>query len=81
MDFLLKKESIIVEVKKTRQDHNSKKIGEELIIDIANYKNHADCKHLTCYVWDYEKRIQNPNGLKSDLENTNKGFVTVIIYQ
>lgn len=81
MDFLLKREKIVIEVKKTRSNHNSRTIGEELIIDISNYRQHKDCDHLVCYVWDEEKRISNPNGLKSDLEESNNNFVTVYVYQ
>jgi hypothetical protein len=80
-DFLLKTEKIVLEIKKTRPTHNSKKIGEELIIDIANYKHHPDCYRLVCFVWDKEKRIENPNGLKVDLEKSNPNFVTVYIFQ
>lgn len=81
MDFLLKREKIVVELKKTRPSHNRKNIGEELIIDIANYLNHPDCEHLVCYVWDKEKRIANPQGLIADLEKSNIGFVSIQIYQ
>lgn len=81
MDFLLKKEKIVIETKKTRDNHNAKSIGEELVIDIAHYKQHKDCEQLVCYVWDKEKKIPNPVGLKDDLEKSDKNFVTVYIYQ
>lgn len=81
MDFLLKKEKIVVEVKKTRPDHNDRKIGEELTIDIANYQHHSDCELLLCYIWDRERKISNPEGLISDIETSNKRFVKVLIYQ
>jgi hypothetical protein len=67
MDFLLKKDNIIIEVKKTREGLGSKEIGEQLIIDIAHYKNHPNCKKLICFVYDPEERIANSQGLISDL--------------
>ena len=78
-DFLLKSESIVVEIKKTRDALKDRAVGEQLIIDIANYRTHNDCKHLFCLVWDTDHLIQNPDGLASDLQNANKGFVTVKI--
>ncbi len=49
-DFLLKKENIVIEIKKTRSNLKSKQIGEQLIIDIAKYKTHPNCKLLYCFV-------------------------------
>ena len=74
MDFLLKNEEIVVEVKMTRPDHGDKKIGEELIIDIANYKNHPNCKELYCFVYDPDGIIRNPRGLESDLTKETDGL-------
>lgn len=71
VDFLLKKEKIIVEVKKTRKGLTAKDIGEQLIIDIARYRSHPDCETLVCFVYDPEERIKNPIGLKTDLEKNS----------
>lgn len=68
VDFLLKKEKIIIEVKKTRKGLTSKEIGEQLIIDMARYKSHPDCETLVCFIYDPEERIKNPIGLENDLE-------------
>lgn len=79
VDFLLKKEKIVVEVKKTRSTMRDKDLGEQLIIDIAKYKVHPDCKKLICFVYDPEGRIVNPNGIKNDLEKNNEEFVKIYI--
>lgn len=80
VDFLLKREKIIIEVKKTRRGLNAKEIGEQLLIDIARYKSHPDCETLICFVYDPEERVANPIGLESDLEkNTSEINVKVII--
>lgn len=79
LDFLLKKEAIVIEVKKTRSGLGQKEVGEQLIIDIANYRKHPHCLHLFCLVWDDVRLISNPEGLRVDLEGSNDGFVSVSI--
>jgi hypothetical protein len=80
MDFLLKDESIVIEVKKTRKGLESKEIGDELIIDIERYKVHPFCKNLFCFVYDPEERIVNPRGVERDLDRGEDGlFVKVFI--
>ena len=79
VDFLLKKEKIVIEVKKTRASMKDKDLGEQLIIDIAKYKTHPDCKKLICFIYDPEGRIGNPTGMINDLERENENFVKVYI--
>lgn len=67
MDFLLKKEKTIIEVKKTRNGLKDKELGDQLILDAQHYKAHPDCRRLICFVYDPENRIENPRGLESDL--------------
>ena len=79
MDFLLKKEKVVIEVKKTRKGLDARRLGEELIIDMAHYQNHADCKTLICFVYDPESRIANPSGLESDLFRDNSDLIVRVI--
>jgi hypothetical protein len=65
MDFLLKKEQTVVEAK---YDLTDKQIGDQLLKDIARYKNHSDCKTLICFVYDPHGRVRNPRGLERDLD-------------
>ncbi len=67
-DFLLKKEKIVIEVKKTRRSLGAGKIGEELIIDMARYHAHPDCDTLVCFVYDPDCWVNNPKGVIADLE-------------
>lgn len=69
VDFLLKKEKLVIEIKKTRNTLGAKEIGNELAIDIARYRAHPDCETLVCFVYDPDGRINNPIGVESDLEN------------
>ena len=79
MDFLLKKENIVVEAKMTRKGLNDKKLGEELIIDIARYKSHPDCKALFCLIYDPERFVKNPAGLETDLSRSHDGLEVEVI--
>ncbi len=72
VDFLLKDEEIVIEVKKTRETLKAKQLGEQLIIDIQRYESHKNCKHLVCFVYDPKGLIANPRGLENDLNRTNK---------
>ena len=81
IDFLLKREKTVVEVKKTRKNLEDKEIGNQLLIDIVKYKQHPDCRTLICFVYDPEGRIGNPKGLSSDLDqrsDENMNIITVI---
>ena len=73
MDFLLKNEQIVVEVKRSRPTLKAKEVGEQLIVDIERYHTHPDCKTLYCFVCDPEERIINPHGLEQDLSREPKG--------
>ncbi|MCR5448357.1 MAG: hypothetical protein K6F23_03080 [Solobacterium sp.] len=79
MDFLLKNEKTVIEVKKTRQGLADKELGDQLIIDVDRYKVHPDCQKLICFVYDPEGRIGNPEGLMNDLNTQHQGFAEVII--
>lgn len=74
MDFLLKEESIVIEAKMTRKGLGAKEIGEQLIIDIARYREHPSCSTLFCLVYDPEHRVANPRGLEADLSRSNDGL-------
>jgi len=71
MDFLLTKHKLVIETKRIRDRSHAKKVGDELIIDIAHYRAHKDCARLWCVIYDPEKLITNPEGLKA-LEGENK---------
>ena len=79
MDFLLKAERIVIEVKRTRKSLTAKKLGDELIEDITRYRTHPDCDKLICFVYDPEGLLGNPQGIINDLSTQNEGFVEVII--
>ena len=78
MDFLLKADEIVVETKMTREGLDAGKVGDQLTVDAAHYKGHADCKTLICFVYDPHNRIKNPRGVESDLDQLSVPDVKVI---
>ena len=78
MDFLLKNEQVVIEVKKTRDRLEDKKVGEQLLVDIAKYSTHQDCKTLVCFVYDPDKKIKNPIGLENDLNKQSTDELRII---
>jgi hypothetical protein len=80
MDFLLKSEKVVIEVKKTRRTLTAKKVGEELLVDIATYSEHPDCNLLVCFIYDPEGIIGNPIGLENDLTQQSDDNLDVFVY-
>ena len=78
MDFLLKQERIVVEIKKTRQGLDAKELGSQLIEDIARYQAHPDCDTLVCFVYDPEGRISNPRGIENDLRRKESEMIVEV---
>lgn len=74
VDFLIKREQIVIEVKKTRSTLKDKHVGEQLVIDINRYRGHPNCKFLFCFVYDPDGYISNPAGLETDLNRTHDGL-------
>lgn len=79
VDFLLKAERIVVEVKKTRPSLKAGDLGEELIIDRARYQAHPGCDTLVCFVYDPDGLIDNPRGIEDDLEGVQGTLRTRVI--
>jgi hypothetical protein len=79
MDFLLKEQKTVIEVKMTRVGLSDKELGKQLIEDKAKYQTHQDCKTLICFVYDPEGRIINPKGIENDLNQKNDAFQVMII--
>jgi len=80
MDFLIKNEKIVIEVKKTREGLKGKQIADQLFVDIERYKkSHPGCEYLLCFVYDPENLIQNPISLEKDINEKHKGEAEVLV--
>jgi hypothetical protein len=67
MDFLLKREQLVIETKVTRPGHDARSIRDELAVDLLRYQAHPDSKILVCLVYDPKSLIDNPRGFEQDL--------------
>lgn len=79
MDFLLKGEGIVIEVKKTNPKLKDKELCEQLSIDIAKYSAHPDCKTLVCFIYDPKEHIKNPEALERDLSKSTQDYKVLIV--
>jgi hypothetical protein len=79
MDFLLKTEQIVIEAKIARKGHVAKQISDELIIDVARYREHRDCRCLGCLVYDPDGIIANPRGVEADLRKLSDSQLQVTV--
>lgn len=52
MDFLVKSERLVIELKMTRDGLTDRAVTDELLIDIGRYRSHPDCATLLCFVYD-----------------------------
>lgn len=67
VDFILPEAGVVVETKMTRASMSAQKLGEELFIDAGRYPTHPDCDAILAYVYDPERRLDNPRGIERDL--------------
>ncbi len=80
MDFLLKQEGIVIEVKRMRRNMSIRDLGDQLIIDVTRYKAHPDCRRLICFVYDPEGLVSNPAAIECDIPSAERSLdVQVII--
>ena len=69
IDFLLPTYETVIEAKYVRNSQHAKKVGDELLIDIAHYRVHPHCQTLWIAIYDPEQLLQNPDGIANDLQN------------
>jgi hypothetical protein len=79
MDFVLKPERIVVEVKMTRDRLGQREVARELALDKEHYRSHPDCGTLECFVYDPSHRCSNPTALEADLSRGDKDFKVFVI--
>lgn len=79
VDFLLKRQKIVVEVKMTRDGLRDREVGNQLIQDVERYRSHPDCAALVAFVFDPSRHIRNPRGLEEDLSGDRDGLVVSVL--
>jgi hypothetical protein len=82
IDFVLKQEKIMIEVKKTSQTLKDKQLGSQLIDDIPRYKQYQDTSTLIFFIYDPDNLMSNSQGIIDDIEthSSNDFLVKVFIY-
>ena len=79
MDFLLKSEKIVLEIKKMRPGLSNKELGDQLIVDVDRYKEHPDCHTLMCLVYDPEGDVSSPRGFEKDLSGQKEKLQVKVV--
>ena len=79
VDFLLKRQGIVVEVKMTRDGMRDRDLGNQLIEDIERYRAHPDCGALIALVYDPDRRLRNPRGIEEDLGGNREGLIVRVV--
>ncbi|OEC87687.1 hypothetical protein A9507_00175 [Methanobacterium sp. A39] len=86
IDFIMKDESIGIEIKSTTaasytKKNSTKKMSEQLKIDIHSYKEHPQIEELYCFVYDPGYNIKNPIGFEKELSEQGENYsVYVYVY-
>lgn len=73
MDLVLKREGIVIVIKKTRQGLGAREVADQFSHDSQRYADHPDCKILLHFIYDPEGRIGNPRRLEADLTQARSG--------
>lgn len=79
MDFLLKAELLVVEVKMIRKGLDQREVTRQLAVDKEHYRAHPDCRTLVCFVYDPECRCENPTALETDASDHSGGLRTTVV--
>lgn len=77
MDFILPIRKTAIEVKMTRPGMTLRKLGDELLIDIARYRTHPDVRSLVCFIVDATEIIPNREGLIRDFQMSSTAELEV----
>ncbi|UUY01790.1 hypothetical protein LRS13_13760 [Svornostia abyssi] len=79
VDFLLKREQVVVEVKMTRAGLKDRQVGDQLIQDVERYRAHPECGALVAFVYDPDRHIVNARGLEDDLAGERSGLIVRVV--
>jgi hypothetical protein len=54
-----------------------RELGEELIVDIARYRNQLKRRTLFCFVYDPDRLAKNPRGFEDDIQQMSDQSLAV----
>jgi hypothetical protein len=80
VDFVLPEIATLVELKFVKDRGRDRSVGEELLIDIGRYRlNHPGCNRLVALVYDPDRLLANPAGLRKDLARDDAEFTVEVV--
>lgn len=80
VDFLLPNEELVIEVKMARSSMTDRTLGSELILDLARYRSHPNCKKIVFFVYDPEGYIKNPIAFQDDLPKISEDIQVFVVF-
>lgn len=80
MDFLLVNERTGVETKMMRDSLTERQLGEQLLLDVAQFPSHSQCESLVFLIYDPAHRIRNPASLRDEVVQAARGFPVEVVY-
>lgn len=78
-DFLLKREEVFIEAKKTRPALRDREVTEQLAVDLGFYRQHPNCRALVCFVYDPDHLLKNPAAIEADLSGVRDGLSVQVV--
>jgi len=81
IDFLLKSERTLIEVKMTRSGLTDKKLGDELSVDLQRYRSHPDYDTLIFFIYDPADFIRQPASIINDLSGAHNGKRVIVVIE
>jgi hypothetical protein len=79
MDFLLKREKIVVETKFIGEKLSQTEVARQLVVDKDYYRKHPDCQTLICFVYDPHCKCNNPAALERAISMDGDNFRVMVI--
>ena len=79
MDFVLKREKIVLETKFMGAKLIQGEVTRQLTIDEKYYRQYPDCQTLICFVYDPEYRCDNPTALENDVKLDEGDFRVIVL--
>jgi len=81
IDFLVKSSAIAVEVKLATATHRERRVKEEVLIDLSDYKGHPSVRAVVAAVFDMDGVIRNQRGFEDDLSGESEDLVyeTIVV--
>ena len=67
-DYLCRTLGIVIEAKYVRSKQHAKELKTELYDDIGEYKADVNCQHVIFFIYDPDKNIESPTGLRRAVE-------------